>query len=220
VPRGRLIEGFQRFRKKYYESGTHLMEKLAKDGAHPDFFVINCIDPRNGADLVFDAEPGQQFIHSQMAAIVPPYKKGLQPEVTASLSYAIDSKKIKHLIILGHSQCGGAAALAGGTPDQYVKSWVKMADRARRSAEKNVGHGNPDALWHETERQVVIMSFRNVLEYPVVKKAVAEGRLTVNGWFFNMEQGTLHEYIPEKNAFRQLNKLPPTPKKAPPPPSL
>ncbi len=185
------------------------MEKLAKDGAHPDFFVINCIDPRNGADLVFDAQPGQQFIHSQMAAIIPPYNANRQCEVGASLSYAIDTKKIKHLIVMGHSLCGGVSALVDGTSDHYIDSWTKMAGQAKTAAKTKVGANDHTVLQHETERQVVIMSLRNLMEYPMVKKALQEGRLTVNGWFFDMEKGTLHEYNPATKAFKQLNIVPP-----------
>lgn len=202
--KGDLIKGFQRFHKKHYETGARLMEKLAKEGAHPDFFVINCIDPRNGADLVFDADPGQQFIHSQMAAIIPPYDANKTSELEASLSYAIDSKHIKHLIIMGHSNCGGCAALVDGTTDQYITAWVKTAEKAKDAATAKVGTKDHDALWHETERQVVVMSLQNILEYPFVKQAVKEGRLTVNGWFFDLEKATLNEYDPAAKTFRKL----------------
>jgi len=205
LSKGKLIEGFQRFHNKYYETGARLMEKLAKEGAHPDFFIINCIDPRNGADIVFDSPPGQQFIHSQMAAIIPPYDATKTSELEASLSYAIDSKKIKHLIIMGHSNCGGCAALVDGTTDKFIESWVKTAEKAKEAATDKVGTKDHDALWQETERQVVVMSLQNILEYPFVKQAVKEGRLTVNGWLFDLEKGTLNEYDPASKAFRKLD---------------
>jgi len=221
MPLKKLVDGFNRFRKKYYEDGNRLMEKLAKEGASPDFFIINCIDPRNGADLVFDAEPGQQFVRSQMAAIIPPYDAKIQPEIGASLSYAIDTKKIKHLIVMGHSQCGGVEALVNGTSDHYIKSWVKLAMLAERAAKANIGTTGKTAdktvLLRETERQVIIMSLRNLMEYPMVKKALAEGRLTVNGWLFDLEKGALFEYQPVKNQFVQLSAPAPQVVKKPPP---
>jgi len=229
MPKKKLVDGFNRFRAKYYEGGARLMEKLAREGAHPDFFIINCIDPRTGADLVFDAEPGQQFVRSQMAAIIPPYDAKKRPEISASLSYAIDTKKVEHLIVMGHSQCGGVAALVDGTSDQYIESWVKLAMQAKHAAAANtdIDHKDKAAVLRETERQVVIMSFKNLMEYPMVKKAVQEGRLTVDGWFFDLEKGTLHEYKPATNEFKQLNTVEPPPaavvKKPPhrpPPPGM
>jgi carbonic anhydrase len=211
MPRHKLIEGFNRFRAKHYESGDHLMEKLVKEGAHPEFFIINCIDPRNGADLVFDAQPGQEFIRSQMAAIIPPYKEGTQPELCASLSYAANHKKIKHIIVMGHSQCGGIAALVEGTNDPYIQAWVDMAKQARDVAAKKVGTANTALLEEETEKEVVVRSIHNLMEYPMIKKALTEGLVTINGWFFDMKAGTLHEYQPDKGTFRQLNKPPAPP---------
>jgi carbonic anhydrase len=216
MPRQKLIDGFNRFRNKHYENGTRLMEKLAREGAQPEFFIVNCIDPRNGADLVFDAEPGQQFIHSQMAAIIPPFNANIMPELNASLSYAADAKKIQHLIIMGHTQCGGVAALAGGTNDAYISTWVKMAEEAKQRAAKKLGAAADEkSLQAETERQIVMMSVENVLEYPMIKKAVADGRLTVNGWLFDLEKGALHQYQPETGSFAQIS-APPQKKPRPP----
>ncbi len=209
-----LTEGFNRFRDKYYGHGKDLMKKLVAGGANPDFFIINCIDPRNGADVVFDAPPGQQFLRQQMGAIIPPYDPATQAELSAALSYAIDAKKVKHLVIMGHSQCGAVGALVGGTADPLIDSWVKMAADAKRLAEQKVGAGDKEALLRETERQTVIMSLNNLMEYPMVKKAVAEGRLTVSGWYFDMAKGALHDYDPKKAAFTQIAP-PPAAQKAP-----
>ncbi len=208
-----LTEGFNRFRCKHYENGAGLMKKLVRNGAHPDFYIINCIDPRNGADVVFDAPPGQQFLRQQMGAIIPPYDAAKQAELAAALSYAIDTKKIKQLVIMGHSQCGAVGALVEGTTDPLINDWVQMAADAKTLAEKKVGLTDKEALLRETERQTVIMSFKNVMEYPMVKKAVAEGRLAVSGWYFDMEKGALHEYDPKKAAFSQIAPKPAAPQK-------
>ncbi len=204
MPKERLTDGFNRFHEKYYENGADLMKKLVKDGASPDFFIVNCIDPRNGAGVVFDAPPGQQFQRQQMSAIIPPYDPDKTAELVAALSYAIDTKKIKYLVIMGHSQCGAVQALIEGTDDALIENWVKMAAGAKNAAEKKLGTADKEELLRETERQTVIMSLKNALEYPMVKKAVAEGRLSVDGWYFDMEHGTLHEYRPEKDAFTQI----------------
>lgn len=212
MPLEKLIDGFNRFRKRYYEHSGHLMKKLAADGAYPDFFIINCIDPRNGADIVFDAQPGQQFIQSEMAAIVPPYDAHTEPEIAASLGFAIESKKIKHLIVMGHTLCGGVEAMVNGTSDPYIQEWVKAAQPAKDAAQKLITSGDKTALLRETERQVVLMSLKNLLEYPMVKKAIAAGTLTVGGWLFDLEKGTLSEYQPAAGKFMQVSKAAPVKK--------
>lgn len=202
-----LIDGFERFRGKYYDNGAQLMQKLVEEGPRSDFYIINCIDSRNGADLVFDAKPGQEFIHSQMGSIVPPYDEYGMREFNASLHYVIDVKNIKHVIIMGHSHCGGCAALVDKTTDPLIAPWVELAHGAAEKAEEKVGTDDHDALARETERQIVIQSLRNILEYPMVKQAVADGRITVNGWYFDMKNGIMHEYDPQADSFKRLNSV-------------
>ncbi|HTK85853.1 MAG TPA: carbonic anhydrase [Patescibacteria group bacterium] len=207
-----LVDGFQRFRRQFYGDGNDLMTKLVKEGAHSEFFVINCIDSRSGADLVFDGKPGQEYTHSQMAGIVPPFDKNGMEELNATLHYVIDVKKIKHVILMGHSHCGGCAALVDKTDDPYIEPWVDIARDARDRAENKVGTADTDALKRETERQIVVQSLKNLLDYPMVRDAVEAGKITVNGWYFDMANGVLNEYDPESDSFRQLNKIePPAP---------
>ncbi len=207
-----LVDGFQRFRRKFYGDGNDLMAKLVKEGPHSEFFIINCIDSRNGADLVFDAKPGQEFTHPLMGSIVPPFDKNGMREFNATLHYVIDVKNVKHVIIMGHSHCGGCAALADKTTDEYIEPWVHLAQAAEEKAEAKVGATDRDALKRETERQIVVQSLKNLLDYPMVRDAVEAGKITVNGWYFDMANGALHEYDPESGSFRQLSKVdPPTP---------
>lgn len=204
--RDALIEGFGRFHNKYYNA-SGLMKKLVREGARPDFFVINCIDPRNGAEHVFDCEPGMLFEDSQMAAIVPPYEAGKNRELTAALTYAIDVLQIKHLIIMGHSHCAGCEALVSGAAEEngcQIGSWIGVAQEALQIAKLKAGNAGREALLRETEKQIVIHSLANILGYRAVRKAFLEGRLTLNGWYFEMERGALHEYDPSIAGFRQI----------------
>ncbi len=202
--RQKLIDGFRLFRGEQY-LGSPLLKELVRDGASPDFFIINCIDPRSGADIVFGAPPGQQFTKPLMATIVPPYHPDNLTELQAALSYAIDVKKIKHLIILGHSQCAGCGALVNGTDDPFIARWVIKGEPALHKAALKAGFADPTCLQRETERQIVAFSLQNISQYPVVARALAEGRLTVNGWLFGMEDCSLHEYDPETDSFQRIN---------------
>ena len=208
MPVRKLIEELQQLQKKSSEKSAPLTEELSGEGTNPDVFFINCIDPCTDANLVFDAAPGQQFVRSQVAAFIPPYDEKNPSELGASLSYAINTGKIKHLIIMGHSHCDALAALINGeTSGHYLDSWVKMASRAKKTAGNKTSVKNKTiALQRETERQVVIMSLKNLMEYPMVKKALqGKDPLTVNGWFFDMENGALHEYEPAAKAFKPLD---------------
>jgi carbonic anhydrase len=185
----------------------------SSEGIGPDVFVINCIESCSDANLVFDAAPGQQFVRSQVAAIVPPYSAENPSELDASLGYAIDTRKVRHLVVLGHSQCDALAALLNGEASgPYLEAWVKIALQAKEAAKNKAFTGKgPVSLQRETERQAVIMSLQNLMDYPVVQKALQKEQLAVSGWFFDVENGALHEYDPETKTFRRLDAPSPAP---------
>ena len=204
--RQRLLDGFKKFRKKYYED-SNLMEELVKNGANPDFFIVHCIDPRSGANKLFHASPGVLFGDRVMAALVPPYEEG--SDFAASLSYAVEHKKVKHIIILGHTHCGGIEALVKGVQDKEIKGWMGKAQHAFDRAKAKVKGGDTHALCAETERQAVILGLKNLMSYPAVKKAFIKGDITLNGWLFDMEHGDILSYDAGKDTFESLINLPP-----------
>lgn len=200
-----LTNGFERFRSQYYIEGEAegLMEELVRKGADPDFLMITCIDPRSGGDLVFNSLPGQQFNHPQMGAVVPPWEFA-PPELRGTVDYAVNQKKVKHLVIMGHSQCGGVKALVAQLDDENIGPWMQTARDALEAAKAKVGTADSEKLHSETERQVIIQSVKQVLDYPMVAKAVEEGRLTVSGWYFDMKNAQLMEYDFAADVFKQI----------------
>ena len=175
----------------------------------PDILFINCIDPCGNADLVFDGELKDQLVCSQMGAIVAPHDARGSSEMGASLSYAIEIQKVSHVIVMGHSHCESLAALIDEEAkplSRYMSSWAKISAKAQQAAKRKTSVANDsNALNDETERQAVIMSLKNLMEYPLVNKAVDEGRLTVNGWFFDAKNGALFEYEPKTDTFKWLD---------------
>jgi len=210
--RQKLLRGFESFYQKYYED-SDLMDKLVHSGANPEFFIIHCIDPRSGAGKLFDADPGTLFGDRVMAALVPPYKKG--SDFSASFSYAIKQKQIKHLIILGHTECGGIQALAQDIDDPEIAGWMKHNKKAFKKASKTLPDGHEQAILRETERQAIILSLKNLLTYPVVKQAFLDGKITLNGWLFDMKAGAIFGYEAGNGNFERLTHLQETAKANP-----
>ena len=199
--RKKLLRGFKIFREKYYENST-LMQDLVKKGAQPDFFVIHCIDPRSGAGTVFNSDPGSLFGNRVMAALVPPYKTG--SSMAASLSCAIKDKKVKHVIILGHTHCGGIKALVEGSDDKSITLWMDKAKTAFKRAKSKVSSKDKHKLCAETEKQTIILGLKNLLSYPDVKQAFEAGSITLNGWLYDLESGDILGYDPGKDEFISL----------------
>jgi len=202
--RQKLLDGFKRFQKKYYED-SNCMAQLAKDGAHPDFFIIYCMDPRSGADVIFDSEPGALFGKRPMAAFIPPYDtKKPASNMAASLNYAIKNKAIKHIVVVGHTECGGISALVDHVTDRDINGWVSLARPAYDRACELVGSDDREALCRETEKQAIILSLSNLMTYEAVKQAMDTRQITLNGWLFDITEGALYGYVPDTEKFEKL----------------
>jgi carbonic anhydrase len=209
--RQKLIHGFKTFCDKYHRK-SHVMQDLVKNGANPEFFIIHCIDARSGAGQVFHADPGELFGKRPMGAFVPPFAGDkVKDDMAASLSYAVAVKKVKHVIVMGHTQCGGIEALVKGTDDPAIRSWMSGAREAFARAFAKTRRGGDNTIEHlcrETEKEAVIVTLKNLLTYPCVKKAFEAGEITLNGWLFDMEHGDLLAYDPGRNSFESLTKVP------------
>lgn len=194
----KLISGFREFKKTHGQTLATLVEK----GQDPEYFIISCIDSRSNPGTIFNAEPGVFFGHKAMGAIVRPYKKGTA--LAAALHFAIEYNNVKEIIVLGHTGCGAIQALINKIDCDEIGGFLDVAQHACEHAKQKVGDDNEQSLQSETERQVTLMSLRNLLTYPSVKNAFDEGRINIRGWIFDMTDGDIFEYNVDANDFISL----------------
>ncbi len=103
-----LIDRYQKWKSNEYLRDEMHLRKLASYGQSPSTMVISCCDSRIHATSIFGADEGEFFIHRNIANLVPPYSPDDQNHGTsAAIEYSIKELKVKHLIILGHLDCGG-----------------------------------------------------------------------------------------------------------------
>jgi carbonic anhydrase len=133
LPRS-LIEGHRRFLRDRHapERGRYI--QLAELGQAPTAMVIACCDARVDVSTVFDADHGELFILRNVANLVPPYEpEGKYHGTSAGIEFAVQVLKVPHLIVLGHSRCGGVAAYRQKVRDKvpergFIGSWLTMLD--------------------------------------------------------------------------------------------
>lgn len=188
-----LIQGYQRFRETAWPGRKQVFEQLAARGQQPETLVIACSDSRVDPQMIFDAGPGQMFIVRNVANLVPPYEPDSRYHGTsAAIEFAVRVLKVRHVVVMGHAQCGGVHALLQGAPpgaDDFVAGWMKIAEPARRMAQ--------DADLPEAERQrfceqcCVKLSLFNLGSFPWVAERVAGGELTLHGAYFGVATGRL-----------------------------
>lgn len=197
--------------KKWKEQGFDAQHFAGLAGGQsPMAMVISCCDSRVQSTEIFDMPAGSFFIHRNIANLVPPYAPGSDAHGTASaLEYAVKALKVPHLIIMGHSACGGVQACydmcendvaAADAGFEFVGHWLETL----RAAHQRV-HGDSDdkrviSMGHEG----VIGSLGNLLSYPFIAEAVAAGELSLHGLWHDIGPGTLYVFNADSGNFEAV----------------
>ena len=103
-----LVSRYRNWKSSSYLSSKDHFKNLASLGQNPSSMVISCCDSRVNATSIFGADAGEFFIHRNIANLVPTYSpNGENHGTSAAIEYALKELKIQHLIVLGHTDCGG-----------------------------------------------------------------------------------------------------------------
>ena len=192
-----LTDRYRRFRNRHFVLHADHYEELATYGQSPETMVISCSDSRADPETIFTAMPGELFIVRNVANLVPPYETGGQFHgVSAAVEFAVLNLRIKHLIIMGHSGCGGVKtaldqSAAIQTDAQFISRWMSMLDQARISV--LASHQNsPQAVKQEAlEKEGIKQSITNLRTFPFVAEQEERGRLSLHGAHFDIKTGIL-----------------------------
>ncbi|MEM6679488.1 MAG: carbonic anhydrase [Pseudomonadota bacterium] len=183
-------------------------QTLASSGQHPRAMLISCCDSRVNAVEIFGAEPGDLFVVRNVANLVPPHRPDHSHHGTsAAVEYAVTGLRVAHVIVIGHSGCGGIKAChdmcAGvdGAPEKgsYVGRWM---DILRPAYERVAAREVPEERLSALEKEGVVASLANLATFPFVAEAVAKGTLTLHGAWLDLTSGALLVYDPESGTFR------------------
>jgi len=195
-----LLEGHAAFQRDYADRSRVFLERLASEAQSPGAMFIGCSDSRVIPELLTGTAPGELFVVRNVANLVPHFDD-TQDCVGAAVEYAVLALGVEHVIVCGHTGCGGVhAALTGGHGlDQMpsARSWLRLALPAVAEAT-----GQTEAeRWDSAVRANVLCQIDNLLTYPAVREAVDAGRLDLHGWVYEMRRARLTIYDPERCAF-------------------
>ena len=202
-----LIEGHRRFLRDKHAPERGRYAQLAELGQAPTAMVIACCDARADVSTIFDAEPGDIFILRNVANLVPPYEpEGKYHGTSAGIEFAVQGLKVPHLIILGHSRCGGVAAYRQRVRDKvpergFIGSWLTMLDDLKIDESEIFEFGDETAF----EFAAIRSSLANLRTFPFIKKREAEGLLSLHGLHFDLASGTLLTLDDDRGSFTDLH---------------
>lgn len=193
----KLLQGYEQFRQKYAAGDESIMHFLSTHGQKPKVMVVACCDSRVDPALILQCDPGDLFVVRNVANIVPPYEKDEAHHGTsAALEFGICFLQVEHLILLGHSQCGGIQALlqADTHQDDFISNWVSLINT---DACKRI---KPD----EYAKHALKSSGTNCLMFPWIKERVENKQLLVHLWYFDIKSGQIFAYNNEKHDYLPL----------------
>jgi carbonic anhydrase len=207
-PIERLLAGFKSFHAAYYEQRPERIQPLVERGQAPEVLVIACSDSRIDPAILMNSEPGELFVVRNVANLVPPYNPdGSARGVSSAMEMAIRELKVRHVIVLGHSGCGGIRTLVetalGRAPErEFLTPWVRIAAEACAHV---VRGDDAAAAAHEVEHRALLLSLRNLRTFPWIVEAERSGELDLRGWWFDLGGGALWEARPGADAtFRRI----------------
>lgn len=191
-----ILSGYQQFREKYATGDQSIMQNLSDHGQQPRAMVIACCDSRVDPALILQCDPGDLFVVRNVANIVPPYEKDEKHHGTsAALEFGICFLKVKHLILLGHSQCSGIQALLNreDANDDFITNWVSLIKAPCHQHDVDT-----------CAKSALKQSYQNCLTFPWLKEKIKQDQLTVHLWFFDIKAGEIFTYSKTENNYQPL----------------
>lgn len=208
----RLLSGYQTFATQRLPTEQSRYRELSQGGQSPEVMVIGCCDSRVSPEVIFDVGPGELFVARNVANLVPVYQPdGGAHGVSAALEYAVQVLKVKHIVVLGHAQCGGIRAFVDKieplSPGDFIGRWMSMFIKPGEKVEQR-DHETMQQFVTRIEKAAVLRSIENLMTFPFIKNLVDGGKLQLHGAYFGVAEGSLSIVDQATNEFSRVYQSP------------
>lgn len=197
-----LVQRYHGWKATAFTENRAWFRRLANEGQRPRGMVISCCDSRVHVTSIFGADSGEFFIHRNIANLVPAYAPdGEQHGTSAAVEYAVRTLRVPHLIVMGHSGCGGVAGChamcSGHAPEldektSFVGRWMDILRPGYERVRDLPEDGQVAAL----EREAVRISLENLMTFPFIREAVEQDELSLHGLLHDIGEGQLLQLEP------------------------
>lgn len=191
MPDDELLQRLRRFHLDDFPQYREQFQTLVDQGQHPTTLFIGCSDSRLVPYLLTGAGPGELFLVRNVGAFVPPYDGSYGHHGTAAaIEFAVLNLNVSRIVVCGHSHCGAIKALYDDVSPEAknLQRWLDLG----REAVLPVQPG-PEAL-RRTEQRAVVLQLERLMDYPMVRRRVQDGRITLHGWHYVIEEGEVHVF--------------------------
>lgn len=192
-----LVDRYKRFKFRHFAPNQDHYETLASEGQSPDVMIVSCCDSRVDPETIFSAMPGELFVVRNVANLVPPFETtGKYHGVSAALEFAVLNLRVKHIIVLGHSGCGGVKAsleqnAARESEARFITNWMSILDEPRQEIAARMADRPLPEQRRALEQEGIKASLTNLRSFPCVRTLEGRSRLNLAGAYFNVSSGEL-----------------------------
>jgi carbonic anhydrase len=199
-----LKENNRRWASRKIDGDPGFFKRLEGQQA-PEYLWIGCSDSRVPANEIVDLDPGELFVHRNVANLAPPQ----DANYLSVLQFAVDVLKVKHILVVGHYGCGGVAAAVDGQRRGLVDHWLHPIREVHAEHRHELdGMGDDRARWDRLVELNVIRQVKNVASDVFVQDAWARGqRLCVHGWVYSIANGLVTDLDVTTGSLKDLEKL-------------
>jgi carbonic anhydrase len=186
------------------EKNPDYFKELAK-GQNPDILYIGCSDSRVSAEDLMGVQPGDVFVHRNIANMVI----SIDLNLMSVLNYAVDNLHVDHVVICGHYFCGGVKAAMNSADLGILNPWLRNIRDVYRLHRKELNSiEDESARYNRLVELNVQEQCVNVLKTAVVQKAVRNRGMKIHGWVFDVASGRLIDLqIDFKNILKEITEI-------------
>ena len=207
----RLLDGYRTFASERLPTEQTRYRELSVHGQSPAVMVIGCCDSRVSPEVIFDAGPGELFVVRNVANLVPVFQPdGGAHGVSAALEFAVQVLRIKHIVVLGHAQCGGIKAFVDEidplSPGDFIGRWMAMFIKPGEKVGQRE-HETRQEFVTRIEKAAVFRSLENLMTFPFVRSRVESGQMNLHGAYFGVAEGSLFVLDQVTKEFRGVSEM-------------
>lgn len=201
----KLVDGFKVYKATTYERDKDLITHQLMAAVQPSTLVITSSDLHIAPEVLTGCNPGEMYVIRLKAGIVPPFSPGKVSGFAATLEFGVMNLEVKNIVVLGHSHNDGLQMLLDGghytTDSDPLRAWLGHAHDVYEAVKRDMGEHSREDQERAMELETIVMNLRNLFSYPWIEERLKKDQLEIYGWHFDIEDGTLLGYMPNKGCF-------------------
>lgn len=186
-----LLEANKEWAKQQALDDPTFFKKMA-EGQNPEFLWIGCADSRAPADKITQTNPGQIFVHRNVANLVI----DTDINMLSVLQYAVEVLKVKHVMVVGHYGCGGVKAALGKDDMGIINKWVRHIKDVYQLYENDLKDLDEDTKFKKLCELNVVEQVKNLIKTSIIQKSWKNSEAPhIHGWILELSTGHINQLI-------------------------